>query len=376
MKDYSGLKVALVHDWLVGKGGGERVLYDLHTMFPKAPIYTLVYDNAKAPEWCLDCDIRTTYIQNWPGAKAHHKLLLSFMPKAWEALDFSEYDLVISSCSSCCKGIVTGPDTIHICYCHSPIRYVWDLYHDYLRDASVFKRPFMRRIIHKIREWDYEAAQRPDIFISNSDFVGRRIAKFYRRDSVTVHPASSLIGASIAKPDDYYLVVSRFVGYKRIDIAIEACNKLSRHLVVVGSGGEDEGRLRGMAGPTIEFKGEISDSEILEYYTHAKAFLFPGLEDFGLTPVEAMSAGCPILAYGQGGALETVIDGKTGLFFESQTVDSLVSCIERFEERGVSYTRQEISKYARLFSREKFKEELLSLIDRSMRIPKTASIKM
>lgn len=352
-------KVALVHDWLVSCGGGERVLKCMHEIWPDAPIYTLVYDEEKAPEWLRDCDVRTTYIQNWPGGKSHHKLLLSFMPKAWEALDLTEFDLVVSSCSSCCKGILTRPDAAHVCYCHSPIRYVWDLYYDYLRDAGAVKRMFMPSMIHKIRQWDYEAAQRVDHFIANSDYVGKRIEKFYRRDSVTIHPGVPVSEESApVERGDYYLTVSRFVRYKRIDLAIGACNKLGKKLVVIGSGGEEEQRLREMAGPTVKFVGRVSDKEMQDYYRHSKAFLFPGIEDFGLTPVEAMAAGCPVLAYGEGGALETVVDGKTGLFFNQQSVDSLANCIVRFESETDRFEAHEIQAHAEDFSNEKFKAEL------------------
>lgn len=357
------LKVALVHDWLVSRGGGERVLKCLHEIWPDAPIYTLVYDEEKAPEWCRECDIRTTYIQKWPGGKSHHKLLLSFMPKAWEALDLTEYDLVVSSCASCCKGVLTRPDTLHICYCHSPIRYVWDMYYEYYRGAGALKRRFMPGMIHKVRMWDFQAAQRVDYFISNSDFVGKRIKKFYRRDSTTIYPGVHINEYPITEePDDYYLVVSRFVHYKRIDLAIEACNRLGRYLKVIGSGGEEEERLRAMAGPTVEFLGRVSDEVMEQTYSHARAFLFPGVEDFGITPVEAMSAGVPVLAYGVGGGTETVVDGETGLFFDNQTPESLAACIERFEREGVSRTRHEIHDYSERFSEDRFKQEVMGFV--------------
>ena len=358
------LKVALVHDWLVQQGGAERVLKCLHDMYPDAPIYTLVYDEAKAPAWLKDCDVRTTYIQKWPGAKSHHKLLLSFMSKAWEALDLTEYDLVISSCASCCKGILTRPDATHICYCHSPIRYVWDLYYDYLEGSGVIKRFAMKKLIHGVREWDYLAAQRVDHFVANSNFVAKRIEKFYRRESTVIHPGAFVPAEeSVDETGDYYLVVSRFVRYKRIDIAVEACNKLGKKLVIIGSGGEDEERLRAMAGPTVEFRGRVSDDEMRAAYAGARAFLFPGIEDYGLTPVEAMAAGVPVLAYGEGGALETVSDGETGLFFHEQNADGLAACIERFEREGVSFTRQQIHEYSKQFSEESFVEQFKSFVN-------------
>lgn len=353
---FKDLKVALVHDWLVGRGGGERVLYDIHTLFPDAPIYTLVYDQDKAPEWCKECDIRTTYIQKWPGAKSHHKLLLSFMPKAWEALDLTEYDLVISCCASCCKGVITRPDALHVCYSFSPTRYVWDLYYDYLENTNAIKRFFMKRMIHKVRLWDFQAAQRVDHFAADSNFVGSRIKKYYRRDFTTIYPGTRINEYPITEmPDDYYLVVARFVRYKRVDLAIEACNQLKKKLVVIGSGGEEEERLKKLAGDTVEFLGRVSDEEMERYYSRAKAFLSPGIEDYGITPVEAMSAGVPVLAFGKGGALETVQDGKTGLYFLDQTVSGLVHCIEEFERNGVAYSRQQIHDYSLNFSDEIFK---------------------
>lgn len=350
-------KVALVHDWLVSEGGAEQVLRCFHDMYPEAPIFTLVYNEKTAPSWTRGLDIRTTYIQKWPFGKTHHKFLLPFMPKAWEALDLTAYDLVLSSCSSCCKGILTRPDAVHVCYCHSPIRYVWDLYYDYQREASALKRIFMPSMIHKVRMWDYQAAQRVDYFISNSDYVGKRIKKFYRRESRTIYPGIVLPEGCVSEErDDYYFVLSRFVGYKRIDIAIEACNMLGRRLIVAGSGGEEEKRLRAMAGPTVEFVGRVSDEQLQYYYGKARAFLFPSIEDFGLTPIEAMAGGAPVLAYGEGGALETVLDGKTGMFFHEQTADSLARCIEEFEMRNFSATA--CRERARQFSREKFEQKI------------------
>jgi len=357
-RELSDLKVALVHDWLVSAGGGERVVWDFHQIFPDAPIYTLVYDREKAPAWTRECDIRTTRIQRLPGGPKHHKALLSMMPKAWEALDLTEYDLVLSSCSSCCKGVITRPDAVHVCYCHSPIRYVWDLYYEYREGTSSLKRLVMPGIMHKIRQWDYLAAQRVDHFVANSDFVGKRISKFYRRESTTIHPGVHIGDWPIEEAGDYYFVVSRFVHYKRIDLAIEACNKLGRRLVIAGSGGEEEQRLKQLAGPTVEFRGFVSEEEMAHLYAHAKAFLFPGMEDFGLTPVEAMSHGVPVLAFGKGGALETVDGGRTGLFFDEQSADALAECIERFESEGVALSREEIAAYAHAFSDEIFRESI------------------
>ena len=360
------MKVALVHDWIVSNSGSERVLLDLHELWPDAPIYTSVYDEENAPEWTHSCDVRTTFLQRLPGGKHHHKMLLSLMPRAWEAINLSEYDLVVSSCMSCCKGVITRPEALHVCYCHSPIRYVWDRYYEYLEGTDPVRRVAMKRIIPKVRQWDYLAAQRVDHFVANSDFVGKRIKKYYRRDSITIHPASPVRAGEVREADDYYLVVSRFVGYKRVDLAIEACNRLGRRLVIVSSGGEEEGHLRELAGPTVEFRGCVSDEELVGLYSGARAFLFPGVEDFGLTPVEAMSAGVPVLAYGEGGTLETVLNGKTGLFFEEQSVDSLVDCMRRFEQDGVSFSRQEVAAHGRSFSRERFREQFGSFVNQKL----------
>lgn len=358
-------RVALVHDWLVSEGGGEQVLRCFHELYPDAPIYALVYDEEKAPKWLAECEVRTTYIQGWPGGRTHHKLLLPFMPKAWEALDLTEYDLVLSSCSSCCKGVITRPDAVHVCYCHSPIRYVWDLYYDYLEGASGIKHAVMPCMIHKMRIWDFQAAQRVDRFVANSDYVGRRIAKYYRRESTTIHPGIRIPdGRVYEERGDYYFVLSRFVGYKRIDIAIEACNMLGRKLVVAGSGGEKEAKLRAMAGPTVEFAGRVSDEQLRDYYAHAKAFLFPGIEDFGLTPLEAMAGGAPVLAYGQGGALETVVDGRTGMFFHEQTPEALANCIEEFER--CSFSAAACRARAEQFSQDKFKSQIAAFCRRAL----------
>lgn len=356
-KKLSDLKVALVQDWLTSEGGAERVLFDLHEIWPDAPIYTLVYEPKGAPAWLGECDVRTTYLQNIPGAKSHYKMLLSLMPRAWEELDLTEFDLVVSACNACCKGVLTRPDALHICFCHSPMRYVWDLYFDYKAGTDPIRRTAMQLMVPKVREWDYLAAQRVDEFVSNSDYVGQRIAKFYRRESTTIHPASPIMATEVGEPQGYYLTVSRFVRYKRIDLAIEACNLLGRRLVVVGSGGEEEERLRELAGPTVEFCGRVSDEELASIYQGADAFLFPGIEDYGLTPVEAMASGVPVLAFGEGGATETVREGETGLFFHEQSPGALAACIERFEQEGVSLSRAQVANYGRSFSSERFRRE-------------------
>ena len=360
------LKVAIVHDWLVSYAGADRVVDCMHHVFPDAPIYTLVYDQNKMPEWFKDYDIRTTYIQKLPFATRLYKALLPWMPRAFEALDLSEYDLVISSCSSCSKGVITRPDAVHICYCNTPTRYIWDFYYTYRDNANPLVRAVLPGQIYKLRQWDKCAADRVDYFIANSHYIAQRIKKYYRRDSDVIYPCVHINEAPFVPKEDFYLVVGRFTWYKRMDLAVAACTKLGRRLVVIGTG-DEERALRAMAGPTVEFKGSLSDAEIREYYLRAKAFLFPGEEDFGITPVEAQSAGTPVLAFHRGGACETVVDGKTGLFFEAQTPDSLADCIQRFEREGVACSPEEIREHSRKFSEARFESELRDYCERRVK---------
>lgn len=361
------LKVAIVHDWLVSYAGADRVVDCMHHVFPDAPIYTLVYDKEKMPAWFRDYDIRTTWIQKLPFATKLYKKLLPLMPGAFEALDLSEYDLVLSSSSSCSKGVITRPDAVHICYCHTPIRYVWDFYYTYRANANPLVRAVMPSQMHKLRQWDKCAADRVDYFIANSRYIAQRIKKYYRRDSDVIYPCVHINQSPFVEKEDFYLVVGRFTWYKRIDLAVAACTKLGRRLVVIGTG-DEESRLKAMAGPTVEFKGGgLSDEEVRGYYLRAKAFLFPGEEDFGITPVEAQSAGTPVLAFGRGGACETVEDGRTGLLFHAQTVESLAECIEKFEAEGVSCSKEEIRAHSLSFSEARFEEELRAYCERRVR---------
>lgn len=361
------LKVAIVHDWLVSYAGADRVVDCMHHVFPDAPIYTLVYDKEKMPAWFRDYDIRTTWIQKLPFATKLYKKLLPLMPGAFEALDLSEYDLVLSSSSSCSKGVITRPDAVHICYCHTPIRYMWDFYYTYRANANPLVRAVMPSQMHKLRQWDKCAADRVDYFIANSRYIAQRIKKYYRRDSDVIYPCVHINQSPFVEKEDFYLVVGRFTWYKRIDLAVAACTKLGRRLVVIGTG-DEESRLKAMAGPTVEFKGGgLSDEEVRGYYLRAKAFLFPGEEDFGITPVEAQSAGTPVLAFGRGGACETVEDGRTGLLFHAQTVESLAECIEKFEAEGVACSKEEIRAHSLSFSEARFEEELRAYCERRVR---------
>ncbi|MGN0974376.1 MAG: glycosyltransferase [Gemmiger sp.] len=358
-------KVCIVHDWLVSYAGADRVVDCMHHVFPDAPIYTLVYDKKNMPAWFQDYDVRTTYLQKIPFATKLYKSMLPLMPRAFEALDLSEYDLVLSSSSSCAKGVITRPDAVHICYCHTPTRYVWDFYYTYRSNANWLVKAVMPGQMYKLRQWDKCAADRVDYFIANSHYIGQRIKKYYRRDCDVIYPCVHINEEPLCPKEDFYLCVGRFTWYKRTDLAVAACTRLDKRLVVIGYGGEEK-RLRALAGPTVEFKGGLSDEEVRQYYLRAKAFLFPGEEDFGITPVEAQSAGTPVLAFGRGGACETVLDGRTGYWFGEQTVDSLCDCIEKFERDGVACTPEQIREHSRSFSEERFEREIREYCERRM----------
>lgn len=357
------MKTAIVVDWLTQMGGAERVVLAIKELFPDAPIYTTVYNPDTVDRVFHDMDIRTSFIQKLPGAKRSYQKYLPLIPTAVEQFDLSEFDLVVSSSSSCAKGILTRADTVHVCYCHTPMRYAWDFYHEYLNgpDVGSLKRKLIPWLMNYIRMWDRLTADRVDYFIANSHNVAHRIKKHYRRDSTVIHPP---VEASFFKPDDkdedYFLLISRLVPYKRVDLAVQACNRLNLPLRVVGTGPELE-RLKAMAGPTVKMMGRLSEEDIKLHYARCRAFLFPGEEDFGITPLEAQASGRPVIAFGKGGALETVVDGETGLFFNEQTVEALVSSLQRFN--NMSFNKQEIRHHAEKFDRRNFQKSVKSFIE-------------
>lgn len=360
------MKVAIVHEWLSVYGGSERVTEILHEIFPDAPIYCLVYDNENMPKRFEKYDIRTTFIQKLPFAKKKYQNYLPLMPMAYEELDLIEYDLVISSSSACSKGIITRSDAIHICYCHTPTRYLWEFYYDYVRGMSKLKKVIISGFIHKLRMWDRLAADRVDFFVANSNYIAGRIKKYYRRDSKVIFPPVNTHKYNINTIDEeYYLVVSRLVPYKKIDIAIEAFNKMGLPLVVIGDGSEKE-NLKKIAKNNIKILGRLTDEEIVEYYSKCKAFIFPGEEDFGITPVEAQASGRPVIAYGRGGALDTVLEDKTGKFFYEQNANSLEEAVIEFEKSGVNYSKEEIKDWAEKFSVDRFKCEIKKYIQEKL----------
>ena len=360
-KQLAGLRVAIVHDWLVGLGGGERVVQSLLKLFPQAEIYTSVYDPSKLRIF-EGRKIHTTFLQHWPLALKKHQLYSMLRPLAFESLDFSGYDLVISNCSAESKGVITPSETLHIAYLFTPTRYYWSGYRDYIAEPGFgplnpLALQILKKSIKGLRQWDFAAAQRPDEIVSISSEVSERTKKYYKRPSPVIYPpvdTDQFIGQSSGK-DNYYLVLGRLISYKRVDLAVRACTKLGLELVVAGKGPE-EPALRKIAGPTVKFIKSPSDQEVRDLYANCKAFIFPGLEDFGITPVEAMAAGKPVICYGKGGATETVIDGVTGIYHSQQTVASLVEAIQKFEK--TSFDEKEIIKRAKLFSEDRFLNEL------------------
>lgn len=325
------MKIALVHDWLNQCGGAEDVLEALVGMYPGAPIYTSIYAPDLMPDSYRSWDIRTTWMDRLPGIHHHHQPYLALYPKAFADLDLSAYDLVLSNKSGFCHGTQTG-QALHICYCLAPTRYVWQLDAYMQRERiSLAATAILKPVVQMLRRWDYQAAQRVDAFVAISSDIQRRIDRFYDRDSVIIYPPVETSRYQPAsKHDDYFLVVSRLVSYKRIDLAVEACTRLGLPLIV-GGDGRDRTRLEAMAGPTVTFLGRVPDADLPDLMARCRAFIFPGLEDFGIAPVQAQAAGRPVIAFRGGGALDTVDEGKTGLFFDEQTVESLCGALQRLD---------------------------------------------
>lgn len=354
------MKVAITTDWMDTFGGAERVLIQLHEMFPEAPIYTTVHDPAVLPQVMHGWDVRTSFIQRIPLVRRSHFRFLPLMPMAFEQFDFTEYDLVLTTNSACAKGVITRPGTLNICYCYTPCRYIWDLYPEYTRGKR--SKALIAPVAHWLRMWDRISADRVDHFIAISDEIAGRIRRHYGRHAEVIYPPVDVerITPNVAAPEDFYLVVARLVAYKRIDVAVAAANQLRRRLVVVGDGPERR-RLEAMAGPTVEFMGRRDDEEIADLYARCRAFLFPGFEDFGIAPVEAQAAGRPVIAFGAGGARETVVDGKTGVLFPAQTPEALVAGILRFENSTLDPVV--CRRNAERFSAARFRMKLRQAID-------------
>lgn len=361
-------KIAIVHDWLTNMGGAERVVLALHKAFPNAPIYTSMYDPEKMPLFA-DCDVRTTDLQNLPGPlKKLHKLFPTLRGRAFRKLDLSEFDIIISSSSAESKQVrKTRENQVHICYCHTPIRYYWSHYDEYKKDPSMGELNWLVRLAMPVlvpsqKKADYKAAQNVDVFIANSNEVRERIKKYYDKNSTVVFPPIDIDRFAKYAPNKDrggLIAVGRQVPYKRIDLAVEAANKLGADLDVYGRGPEHD-RLVEMGGETVSFRTDATDAEIAEAFGNASAFLFPAEEDFGIVQVEALAAGCPVIAYKKGGALDIVTDGVTGVFFDSQDVDSLTNAIERAAK--IKFNPATLNRHAKRFSETLFIDKIHKIV--------------
>jgi glycosyltransferase involved in cell wall biosynthesis len=367
-----GKRVAIVHDWLVVYGGAERVLRELLAMFPDADLFAVCdflsdEDRAKL----FGKRAKTTFIQRLPRARTKYRAYLPLMPIAIEQLDMSGYDLIVSSSHAVAKGVLTGPDQTHICYCHTPIRYAWDMQHEYLRQSGLtkgVKGALARLVLHYIRQWDVRTAHGVDKFIANSAYVARRIKKIYGRDAQIIHPPVDIDAFPVRHDkEDFYLTASRLVPYKRVDLIVEAFAQMpDRRLIVIGDGPEMP-KLRRLAGPNVTLLGYQSDAILLDHLQRARAFIFAAEEDFGILPIEAQACGTPVIAYGKGGALETVIGASirnetsaTGIFFPEQAVTSVIDAALQFEHLAIS--PESCETWAAKFSSHEFRRSINRLI--------------
>ena len=353
------MKVAIIHDWLVGYAGGEKVLEQMLNLYPDADLFSL-FDFLSDDQrfFIKNKTVTTSFLQKFPFAKNKYRNYLPLMPLAIEQFDLSEYDLVLSSSAAISKGVITGPDQLHICYCHSPVRYAWDLQFQYLQDSGLSKgvRSWLTRLmLHKIRQWDDRTSNGVDEFIANSRFISRRIHKVYRRSSTVIHPPVDTGFYGLAKEkDDYYLAASRLVPYKKMEVIVEAFAHMpDKRLVVIGNGPCMQ-KVKSVATRNIEILGYLDDANVLKYMQKAKAFVFAALEDFGIMPVEAQACGTPVIALGRGGILDSVVNGKTGLFFQNQEVADIMTAVKEFER--YDFDSLEIRQNAEKFSIASFQE--------------------
>jgi len=359
------MKTALIHDHLAQDGGAEKVLKVMADIFPEAPIYTLLYEKSNADKYFKNRCIETSIIQKLPGGVKHYQWYMPFMPMAVEFFDLRRYDLVISDTSSFAKGVITTTDTLHICYCHTPTRYLWDYTHQYINELKYNKylKKIISLVLNYVRMWDRQAADRVDVYIANSKAVQKRIRKYYKRESTVIYPPVEIEKFHISpQPSDYFLVGGRLAPYKRIDIVIEAFKRSGKTLKIFGDG-VDRLRLEKIAQgfKNIEFLGRVDDKEKAELYAGCLAFINPQEEDFGITVVEAMASGRPVIAFARGGALETVVKGKTGIFFQKQTSDDIHQAVEDFYK--IDWRPLEIRSRAEIFSVEKFKQAMQEFIN-------------
>ncbi len=355
-------KIAIVADWLTNYGGAENVVSAMYEAFPKAKIYTTLFNKSKMKD-LSNIDIKTSYLQKLPFAKRYHRPFIFQMPHAIETLDLSDYDIVLSSSHSIAKGVITKVETLHICYCHTPMRYCWDDWQNYINQWNIpkFAKNIIFKKIHKLRIWDRVAADRVDYYLANSRCVSKRIKKYYKRDSKVIAPPVDITKYKPIKnpSEDYFLSAGRLVPFKKFDLIVKAFNDLGTKLKIAGTGPELS-NLKKLAKKNVEVLGFVSDKELEKLYQNCKAFIFAHTEDAGITPLESMSCGRPVIAYRKGGAKETVKENVTGVFFDNQNIDALKNVIKNFDSK--KFNSEEIENYSKKYSREEFIKKLQSVV--------------
>jgi len=373
-------KIAIVHDWLTGMRGGEKCLEVFCELYPEATLFTLLHDKGSVSPVIEGMDIRTSFLQNVPGISRHYRNFLPFFPRAIEGFDLSGYDLVLSSSHCVAKGVKKAEGSLHICYCYTPVRYVWKFFDEYFKEENPLKRWFIARTLKGLKKWDHRTNERVDHFIAISDNVRQRINNFYSREADVIYPPVDISAGDDQEDTSgdragYYLIVSALVPYKRIDLAVKAFNQSGRSLTVIGSGSELS-KLKKYSSGNISFRGWVDGHELKDHYRDCKALIFPGEEDFGIVPVEAQAYGKPVIAYARGGALETVVpfregaggSSPTGVFFHEQTAESLNDAIDRYENNRQAFVPEKLRDHVRGFSRERFKKEIHDYVEEKWRI--------
>jgi glycosyltransferase involved in cell wall biosynthesis len=360
------LKVAIIHEWFTTLGGSEFFVKNLYSIFPDADIFTLVANTTILNKLGINpAKVKTSFIQKLPFGLKKYKSYLPLFPMAIEQFNLAGYDLVISSSHAVAKGVLTSPSQVHVCYCHSPIRYAWDLYHQYLQESGLdrgIRGMVAKFFLHRIRIWDVISSNRVDYFLSNSDYIGKRIKKIYRRESRTIYSGINLEDFPLViNKDNYYFTCSRFVPYKKINLIVEAFNEMPEKMLVIIGDGPDFTKVKAIAKGNVTLMGYQPFGVLKDYMSRAKAFVFAAEEDFGLVPVEAQACGTPVIAFGKGGVTETVIENITGIFFKEQSVESLKEAVRKFDT--IDFDPTIIKKRMEIFGRKRFNEEMIAFFE-------------